>query len=641
MKKIFVMFAMAALVLASCAKEESPLSGNDGQNDAFEPSGELVEKVFTVGEIKSKTYIDGTVEEGSGDIVIKWCADDAISVWDGVANRKFTMVGEPDGASATFKGYVDAAATEFFAFYPYTETLAHKVASSKHVFSFPKSKIQYANPDGGLADGAAFACAKVEDNKINFAANSCMLKFSLAEGMEVKSITIKGNETDDILAGTTNFTYDGTRFNPGFEQSVEKFTELTLCNQDGSNLKTGTDYYLAMQGNEYKAGYTISLALADGTVYSKSSSKAIQYQSGSIYPLSAKPLSHGMFDYYKGYLAGEDIVIAGKVYNKTTHQDAKLLTETTTISENGLYFLAPGEGQTITLGTNRVGDIAIVGNNPSSKVTLSHSGFRVKSAATVIAAKNVVFPDTGQQLIQELDNMEYVIFDNCKIQVASTTSAPICFNQLKENGTDITGTTSVIKNFIMIDTDCEYKQSVAENTSTNGTFLLNCGMKDSDIRIENCLFYVNVPTYNYGYIDANGKAQGFKFKILSVTSEGISLTFKNNTFVDVYANAGDGGYFKNGMTFTTMNVQNNLFYAPNVRNRHHFIFGSGSGNMTISSNVCYVDPQAEKTFRMWNTTPEGYDALVEKLSASPFSSMDHTNGVFVKTAEAAAYGAKR
>ena len=56
MKKIFVMFAMAALVLASCAKEENPLSGNDGQNDAFEPSGELVEKVFTVGEIKSKTY---------------------------------------------------------------------------------------------------------------------------------------------------------------------------------------------------------------------------------------------------------------------------------------------------------------------------------------------------------------------------------------------------------------------------------------------------------------------------------------------------------------------------------------------------------------------------------------------------------
>jgi len=623
MKKIFVMFAMAALVLASCAKEESPLSGNDGQNDAFEPSGELVEKVFTVGEIKSKTYIDGTVEEGSGHLVLKWCADDAISVWDGVANRKFTMVGEPDGASATFKGYVDAAATEFFAFYPYTETLAHKVASSKHVFSFPKSKIQYANPEGGLADGAAFACAKVEDNKINFAANSCMLKFSLAEGMEVKSITIKGNETDDILAGTTNFTYDSdkAKFSPGFEQSVEKFTELTLCNQDGSNLKTGTDYYLAMQGNEYKAGFTVSLALADGTVYSKSSSKAIQYMSGSIYPLSAKPLSHGMFDYYKGYLAGEDIVIGGKVYNKKTHPNAKLLTETTTISAKGLYFLAPGEGQTITLGTTNVADIAIVGNDPSKRVTIQHSGFRLNSRAKV-ASKNIVFPAVEQQYIQEAsDGAEYVVYDNCKI-VAS--SKPMCYNEASSVQT--------IGEFIMVNSEYEVPKAIAE--STGGAFIFNSYLPNSDLYFDNNIFYVDTPDLST-----------LKFKISTKIDFTInSVIMTNNTFVNMLANGGDNGYFKTGVLINSITANNNLFYVPAMtRNNYVFMNGLEDASATTLNNVCYTNDNTYDFYMFGanSSTPAGAQMNITKLSASPFSSMDHTNGVFVKTDEAAAYGAKR
>jgi hypothetical protein len=51
-----------------------------------------------------------------------------------------------------------------------------------------------------------------------------------------------------------------------------------------------------------------------------------------------------------------------------------------------------------------------------------------------------------------------------------------------------------------------------------------------------------------------------------------------------------------------------------------------------------------KTFKMFNgtaNTPSFAATELTKLSASPFSSMDHTNGVFVKTEEAAAYGAKR
>ena len=55
MKRLFSIFAMAAVVLASCVKEQTPVLDGD-QNDVI-PSENLVEKVFSVGDPESKTYI--------------------------------------------------------------------------------------------------------------------------------------------------------------------------------------------------------------------------------------------------------------------------------------------------------------------------------------------------------------------------------------------------------------------------------------------------------------------------------------------------------------------------------------------------------------------------------------------------------
>ena len=61
-------------------------------------------------------------------------------------------------------------------------------------------------------------------------------------------------------------------------------------------------------------------------------------------------------------------------------------------------------------------------------------------------------------------------------------------------------------------------------------------------------------------------------------------------------------------------------------------------------NNAYYKADLSYTFRMFNgsqNTPSFAATDLTKLSASPFSDMDHTNGVFVKTSAAAAYGAKR
>lgn len=294
MKKFMTLLAMAAVMPVSCIAEQVDSSGN------------LVEKVFTVSEVESKTYIDDA-ESGGGRAVIKWCADDAISVWDGVANRKFTMVGEPDGASAAFKGMVDATATDFYAIYPYDANLCCSESNGTKVFSVSKPAVQYANPEGGLADGSAYACGKVDENgHVSMVNRSVLLKFSLGEGMKVKSVTLKGNAEDDILAGTLNLQYgEGRNFSIGYKNDAARSGQITLCNRDGSTLKTGVDYYMSLTGNLFDKGYAVTLTMADGKELTKSSDKAVQYYSGTIYPLADQPLSSAMFSGTEGSEDGE------------------------------------------------------------------------------------------------------------------------------------------------------------------------------------------------------------------------------------------------------------------------------------------------------------------------------------------------
>ena len=293
MKKLSMIFAMAAIALTSCLKEEAPVVNENGAQDNSELSDVLVEKIFTVGDVDTKTYVDGTMS-ASNKMVIKWCADDEIAVWDGTAYRKFTIDGEPSGNSATFKGMVSADATEFYAVYPYSDNLQYAYNESKgwHEFTVTQPTVQYANPDGGLADKAAFACGKADEGgNIKFLNRSALLKFSLANGMDVKSVTITGNEEDDIIAGTLDFRYNESKnFTLGWK-SAGKSNQLTLTNEDGSNLKTGVDYYIALTGNTFGAGYSVTFTFADGTSLTRSSNKAIQLMSNQIYILSKEPIS--------------------------------------------------------------------------------------------------------------------------------------------------------------------------------------------------------------------------------------------------------------------------------------------------------------------------------------------------------------
>lgn len=632
MKKIFSIFAMAAMVLASCVKEQAPVLGGE-QNDVV-PSGELVEKVFTVGTTETKTYIDGE-ETSNGKLVIKWCADDAINVWDGVANRKFEMVGEPNGNKATFKGMVDANARDFYAIYPYDENLHVRVLNNgDKIFSLERPAVQYANPEGGLANGAAVAAGKVDDEgRIRFENRSVLLKFSFVKGMDVKSITLKGNEEDDLIAGTLNLKYNETNnFTVGWDNDEKKSTQITFCNEDGSTLKTGVDYYMVLPGNKFGQGYTVSVTLADGSTLERVSNKSIQYYSNAVNKLASKPLSRTMFGlgYYEAYMGGEDLEIAGKVYNKS---DAgaftpTLLTATTTISKDGMYFLAPEEGNIITLSTDLFTNLILVGDKPAAKPELAHTCFYLNAAAKV-AAMNITILDGNDQLIREATaGADYIAFDNCTIYPTKNASGQMCY-------TGTSATVAAIKDFTMVNCDYVFTKEAAVR---DGSMMLNCVMIGADVTLKNNQFYVNEPN-----------VATWKFKIASVTSKLNSLVMVGNTFVDILVTGGDTGYCKSGVDFENLTVQDNLFYVSQStlgtdgKLKNQFVFNGSltPSSILINHNAYYQVPEITTQFNMFGTTPSGQSKTPTKLTESPFSSMDHAKGVFVKTSAAAAYGATR
>lgn len=624
MKRFIISIAAAALVMSACVKENAPV-----QNPADE---NLVPMEFSASSDDTKTSL---VPGENGKVAVEWSTTDEISVWDGTANRKFT-VKSCEGSTAVFTGMVSADATSFYAIYPYTETLevsAPDNADRDIRLRFPVGSIQYAKPNT-FSDNTAFAVAVASEGKFSFQNRTALLKFSLGSDMaNVKSVVLRANGAQ-YLYGTVNIEFAGSTVYQGMAYGYDRGSEVTLCNQDGTNLQTGVNYYIAVPGANFTEGFTVEVNFDDNTSVSKSSDTAIQFYTKNIYPLASGPLTKDMFEtpgedtpadpatsYYAQYLAGQDITIAGKVYNKTTHPDAKLLTTSTTISAAGLYFVKPEDGAEIKYGTTRLSDVVIVGDVPGTRQTLGNAQLKLTVNGKVAIMNCVVSAGASAQLIDENTTADYVAFDNCTIIPAN--GQPLCY------ASGATGT--IVKEFVMMNSEFAIPEAYSQHAS--GVFLLNGGLVGSTIRMEN----------NVLYVDKQDVAV-LKFKVTTQATAAESLILKNNTFVNILANGGDSGLFKDGVTFNSVDVQNNLFYVTGMtRNNTVFMTGTGFAGGKIENNA-YYRGDLTFTFRMFNgssNTPSFASPDLTKLDADPFSSADYTNGVFVKTDAAAAYGATR
>lgn len=261
MKKIvLLMTALLTVAFVSCKKEPKP--DNGGGDD--KPT--VVTKTISATLPATKVALSGANAV--------WEASDAISVFDGKSNNKFTMVnGSMSGAKADFSGKALEDA-ELVALYPYNSSASY--ASGKVAGSIPANQKPAAND----FDHSAYAAVgKVASDAVALNAMVSFIKVTLGNGQATKTISVVGNK-DEAVAGDYTVTV-GNDGSVGALAPGASVSQMILCN---GSFEAGSSYCLTTFANaSFPSGITATIDLGDGYIATKKISQAVTIAPGSVY----------------------------------------------------------------------------------------------------------------------------------------------------------------------------------------------------------------------------------------------------------------------------------------------------------------------------------------------------------------------
>ena len=246
--------SVMTFMLASCSEKIEEENVNTSQPDAGK-----IAMTFTSQASGTKTQL------GDDGLTVVWSEGDAISIFDGVENERFS-IGNINGSSAEFSGLA-VPASEYYAVYPYAEGNS---MSAEGVITAVLPDRQPAIP-GTFAQNVNLSFAKADaENHLSFRNLCGLLSLDLANvpaGLE--SIAISG-QNGEILAGTVSInTADET-------SSVSGGMKVTLA---GENLASGV-YVAAVHPVTFEKGLYISFKFADGTSKAVRTSESIAVSAG-------------------------------------------------------------------------------------------------------------------------------------------------------------------------------------------------------------------------------------------------------------------------------------------------------------------------------------------------------------------------
>ena len=273
MKTIFnTLFITAAAVFAfSCEKPA---------NDNITPSEEnLVELTLTVGA-DTKTQLGG--EKNTS---ILWQENDKLIVFDGTANREFSIKDfEPGKNSAVFTGLALPAEKYY---------VVHSTAEgSEPVFTLDEGDpyvtgILVANVQKavkGSYDPAAFASvgiAEVKEGETDLSVqmrNTCSLVKVSLKSSDIKTIEISTTDENKYLTANCKYTF---KEYPGIAAQSERFLSAIL---DSESAMEPGDYYIAILPREL-TNLTVKYSKTDGSTASVTATGTFNFKRSSIVPL--------------------------------------------------------------------------------------------------------------------------------------------------------------------------------------------------------------------------------------------------------------------------------------------------------------------------------------------------------------------
>lgn len=518
-KKILPILGMAALfAAASCSVEnmdENPVSG--------------IRKVAMTFNAESQSVGTKTSIDPDAGNAVYWTAGDAISVFPtGGGNEKFVLEGEGGSASGSFTGEAAPDAAPYYALYPYdaSATLSGTTINA----TLPST--QYSTTAGTFDTMLAPAVAVSDDsNNLSFShvAGLLELNFTNLDGT-IKEIQLKAAES---MAGAYTVSMSGDTFSAVSASSDESPVSVRLTAKDGGNLAENGPYYLVLLPGTY-TDVQLFITLDNGTSYMVGTLDTFEVKAGELRPqtVDASNATENSDGLYGLFMAGADIYIGGKAYNKDqfTEEGAILHYSSGSVGissshNNKIAFIESGVSIT-SLSTAKPTNIVIVGCDQTDKPTLPINGSKYLSASqgqeSRFILKNIkIEPDEGFSAYMFTVNTDYAnsgafgefTLDNCDITMTGS-----AFYQI--------GGPRYLDKFVM--ENCTVTVPSA-TTHTNRYILQTQGRVNtfSEIIFRNNIFHC-ADTYTLG------------FKLLAGANNATStattvnqITVENNTFVNV------------------------------------------------------------------------------------------------------------
>lgn len=518
--KIFAI-AMAAVATASCAKEIA-------QTNAPEENLNLSPLTLSActGEEDTKAGFSETAYP-----VIEWKANDAISILGtATGNQKFTT--DAAGASVEFSGLANLEDETLYAVYPYDEALTLNGDGIIANASIPALQTAAA---GSFDPKAYMAMAKCTDKTtLKFEAMVTFFKFKVADAANVKSVTIKGNNGEN-MACTATLDYEAkSHKSPYVDGTTSEFITLT------GTFENGKEYFAIARPNKYLNGITVYVQYTDGTVKSGTTTNQV-FTSGSrnhIKNIGTLAPTTEVNDLYMLYNMGLDIEIAGTTVNKAEYGPAKLVATAGTLRD-GVNFIDPEIDGNVTFDNHA--KLVAVGRYYGQRSKVSKSGYLYLPATDkndyfLLKNLEVTLTSAGAYLIapnKDEKKFETIGFEDCAINIPGDKSLVLASNNKR-----------AIDKFDMIDCDVRF-----DATSTaSERYILKCSNTEmSSVTFENNLFYSVSNTPNFAMLN-NSAATVAK------------LAVNKNSIVNLYPKAASGYCITKDVTEAS--GSNNIFYIP-------------------------------------------------------------------------------
>ena len=205
MKKFFIAFVCAGVALVACNKETEQVSSRT--------------KTFTItreipGSDDSKASLEGNN--------VVFSANDAISVFDGTSNNKFTTT--ESGGTVTFSGEA-AEVDRYLLLSPYNE---NATLQSSSVVRINIPEVQTATP-GGVDPKALISAGIAEgDGTVTLYNAVGLIKLTVPAGKNVKNIQIGGGRGATVgICGTFDFNVNDLALAPvDMKTIIEKIRDM-------------------------------------------------------------------------------------------------------------------------------------------------------------------------------------------------------------------------------------------------------------------------------------------------------------------------------------------------------------------------------------------------------------------------------